>query len=177
MTAEEFKKLEKGNPVHTECHDYKFLEYYEDWVIVYYKDKVGERLVKEEYSLSYFLENFTVGRHPDNLPKEPEQLFVNVYKFSGNFETASQCYKSAEEAYKMHAENVNYQYTAKIVPVETKEPFIPKHGEKCKFEDFEGCICECEAVEIKGNFYAYYEAERGGSRIYYPYQIKQFLPL
>lgn len=58
-------------------------------------------------------------------------------------------------------------------------PYTPKHGEKCRVLTNESIDkYECTAVEIKGKIFAYVEfGEDEGSRIFRPYEIKQFLPL
>jgi hypothetical protein len=122
---------------------------------------------------------FTAGRHPDNLPKEAQELFVNVYQDLGKeIYIGLQCFKSTDEAYKVGISVYNYRYTAKLVPVEIEQPFVPKHGEKCRVETIDLKSYECTVVEIIGEFYAHCIFKDGnGSRIYYPYEIKQFLPL
>jgi hypothetical protein len=180
MTVEEFKDLEVDNYFHDPLRG-------DEWKIISVLDSEHECVCtkpRNGWVLSQVTtwdyddaHNFTKGRHPDNLPKEAQELFVNVYSFEGGFEVGHLCHKTMEEAHKAHIGDGTYLYTAKLVPVEIQQPFVPKHGEKCKFENLEGDICKCTPIEIKGKFHAYMEFSGGIHRLYCPRDIKQFLPL
>jgi len=182
MTVEEFKNLKVGDYIYD-------TEYKDEWQVKSLCSNDYEfrftctkdgKSYKEGEVEKWGTESaycFTLGRHPDNIKTEPEQeLFVNTYESEeGEFYIGGVIFDCKIKAFK--GKSQGYKYTAKLVPVEVEQTFIPKHGEKCRFESLEGVISECEAVEIKGKLYAYYESNRGGSRIYYPSEIKQFLPL
>lgn len=65
----------------------------------------------------------------------------------------------------------------------TPQPFVPKNGEKCRFEVVntttdKGKILECTALHLEGNIHAFVslsDAANGG--FYEQSEIKQFLPL
>jgi hypothetical protein len=117
--------------------------------------------------------DFEIGRYPDNLPKEAHGLFVNVLKDEDVVFVGNEIFQTSEAAYNFGKTVEGYKYTAKLVPVEIKEPFVPKHGEKCRVETKLGEIRNCIVSIIENETYAL----APGYGYYEPKDIKQFLPL
>jgi len=167
----EFKKVE-SNSVYCDCEcTYK---------IPFDISTVG---VGEKSSIDYdssCIENFTLGRHPDNIKPEPEQeLFVNVYDDSDVGIRCYSAYKTKEEAYEKRTGVQKYLYTAKLIPVEIQQPFVPKHDEVCRFINQNGVTLQCRAIHTDGKICALsLDKEKGYYDWFHePNYIKQFLPL
>lgn len=65
----------------------------------------------------------------------------------------------------------------------TPQPFIPKNGEKCRFEVVntttdKGKILECTALHLEGNIHAFVSLSDAANGGFYEHsEIKKFLPL
>lgn len=179
MKKEEFENLKVGEYF----HDANFGDEWQVKEILPYDfieavcTRSGKSWKEGERNRWHKSASFTAGRHPDNLPKEAQELFVNVYKDnSGALYLGNIIEKSELDAY--NGNGLGYLYTAKLIPVEIQQPYTPKHGEKCNvITDNLNVSYECTAAEIKGKIFAFVEFDKDGEvRIFHPHEIKKFIP-